>query len=211
MHNLLKDLMAVFDEIAQYADSTFLRSSRKIFFKDVLYHNILKIIEGFGTIPASNDAAFDTNKKFTPQAMSQACQKIPASYIAKINHRLRTKYFLANSNSQKRSFSRNSNRPRILAIDGSRTSLSKRMGKSKNSLFPHTNTRSYRKGLLTVVYNINDKVPICHNHVTHGNERKAFLELKSNLRPSDILIFDRGYYSLELLRQLLEADYFVIF
>jgi hypothetical protein len=194
LKKILKDLIVFFQDKDKTANETFLAGNRKITFKDGLFHSLLKVIQNTGIIPATNIITFDIRKKFTPQAIDQSFQKVPESLIAQINKEILSKFFI----NQKR---------RILLVDGTKISLSRRIAKLENESFPLTNKKTYRKGLLTVIYDLEQKVPICYDLATHGNERESFLHLKTG----DILIFDRGYYSRSLIKKLVEDGYNVIF
>ena len=198
MYTFLKNLIGFFDNKSKDAHKTFLSTSRKITFKDGLYHSILKVINKEGAFPAGHRVSFDTGKKLTPQAICQSFQKVPSKFLSNINQDLIKNHF---TNKNKR----------ILLVDGTKISVSEKMTSYKNSSFPLTNTKSYRKGLMTFIYDLKQKVPICYNLVTLADERKAFLELEKQLKPGDILVFDRGYYSHQMIKMLTEKGYFILF
>ena len=61
--------------------------------------------------------------------------------------------------------------------------------------FDKTNTGSYCKGYLTVIYDVTEKIPIAARLDPICRERAALMDLSGHINPGDILLLDRNYYS----------------
>ena len=87
----------------------------------------------------------------------------------------------------------------IFAIDGSKINL------------PHSCIDSgyrcpaeqayYPQGLMSCMYQLRSKIPVDFDLLSHENERKAALTHINALSENDIVVYDRGYYSYELLHE----------
>ena len=70
----------------------------------------------------------------------------------------------------------------------------------------------YCKGLLTTIFDVVNKLPIKMNLTTNLNERLHIMSMIDNtIKPGSIIIFDRGYYSEELLKFLNDRGIIPIF
>lgn len=68
------------------------------------------------------------------------------------------------------------------------------------TLCDNINDAHYCKGLITSIYDVVNKFPVKIDVCKHLNERKHIMELiDENIEKGSIIIFDRGYYSEELL------------
>jgi len=65
-----------------------------------------------------------------------------------------------------------------------------------------TPSKSYTDALLTTIYNVDQKIPYGWHLSGHHNERKGFLAILNDVARGDTVIFDRGYYSQELVTNL---------
>lgn len=82
---------------------------------------------------------------------------------------------------------------RFLAVDGSDVSLPVEF---VGLGCPKSTNGHYATAKISGLYDVNMKIPINFYLFTHGNERKALLEqIKLFVRPGDVIICDRGYYS----------------
>ena len=97
---------------------------------------------------------------------------------------------------------------RILAVDGTHVVLNKCLAKHG---FPLSDNKFYATGLISCIYDIDTKITINYNLVKHKNERAAFLEQMGYLKRDDTVIFDRGYYSEELIKRLTDNGINYIF
>ena len=98
---------------------------------------------------------------------------------------------------------------RLFAVDGSKLNLPRallRAGYATPSPAAH-----YPQGLLSCLYQLRTRLPFdCELHA-HGNERRAALRHFSALAAGDIVVYDRGYYSFQLLRAHLRRGLHSVF
>lgn len=86
----------------------------------------------------------------------------------------------------------------VYAVDGTKLSLRK-----ATEGFHLTKNRKYKKALLNTLYSVNNKVPIDFDLSNGFDEIGSFLEnLLKCVKKDDIVIFDRGYYSKELITRI---------
>ena len=57
----------------------------------------------------------------------------------------------------------------------------------------------YPQGLLSCLLRLQSRLPVDFDLAAHGNERLAALAHLPALEPADLVVYDRGYYSFELL------------
>lgn len=69
----------------------------------------------------------------------------------------------------------------------------------------------YPQGLLSCLYNLQEKTIYDFNFVDHMNERLCALEYMKKLTKKDVIIFDRGYFSYLLFYKALESNIQAIF
>lgn len=88
---------------------------------------------------------------------------------------------------------------RLFAIDGSRISLPHELiaygykTPSKNMHYP--------VGLLSCLYQVKSQLPLDFNLTSNLDERSCAMQHLNILRPHDVVVYDRGYFSYLLLRQ----------
>ena len=111
------------------------------------------------------------------QAVDKFADKIKLNHIDNIS-RVIKKYFPKSQ--------------RFFAVDGSRLAISKSIN-DNDKRFKLTPTDSYAMGLLTTLYDINNRVPFACDLSPYGDERAGFLKLVKYLKRGDTVIFDRGY------------------
>jgi len=89
---------------------------------------------------------------------------------------------------------------RVYAVDGSRINIPKELVDFGFKIFDETR-RHYPQGLLSCLYDVLSKTVYDFDFVSHMNERKCVLEHLKVLKPDDVVIFDRGYFSYLLLHE----------
>ena len=199
MFNKIKDLILSLDTVINKYQKSHFKYYKKLSFKDLLYIGLTKIANNDGYKPATHKYIYATKSHISTQAVHKAMKSIPIDAYKELSNMLYKKYLKNYDN-------------RILLIDGSAISLPKSiMDENPDVDYRITSTKSYCKALLTTIYDLNHKAPMAQIVTTVFDERKAFLQLRDTLRPKDILIFDRGYYSLKMLKTLTKAGHFVIF
>jgi hypothetical protein len=98
--------------------------------------------------------------------------------------------------------------PRIFAVDGVNVILDKNLAKFD---FKLSDNKFYAKGLISCIYDVMNNITVNYNLVKHSDERRAFLDQLKYVRKGDIVIFDRGYYSNELIKILTDKGIHYIF
>ena len=87
---------------------------------------------------------------------------------------------------------------RVFAVDGSKLTLPRPLVEAG---YKTPGERAhYPQGLLSCLLRLQSRLPVDFDLCAHGNERVAALAHLQALRPSDLVVYDRGYYSFEMLR-----------
>ena len=86
---------------------------------------------------------------------------------------------------------------RIFAVDGSKLNLPRQL--RANGYRTPSAQAWYPQGLLSCLYQLRAKMPVDFDLHAHGNERAAALGHLPALSEGDVVVYDRGYYSYELL------------
>ena len=144
-------------------NNDFFKKAKKVKARDMFYHNMLSTLDGVGVHGANITFAIKTDNNVSAQALEKASNKVPST-IFKNFADLLIPIFFPTSN-------------RILAVDGSVISISKLI-KSVNP-FDETNTGSYKKGYLTVIYDVIARVPIAARIDHICRERAALMDLSN--------------------------------
>jgi len=132
----------------------------------------------------------DNITNVTKQAISDKlknidCEKFDSLRKKILNH-IQTTGVLSNS--------------KIYAIDGCKLSFSKNLNAEG---FKLTKNKKYTKGLMSGLYDINNKLCIKCCIDKHSNERKAFIDkLLPEIPPNSTVLFDAGYYFKNLVKIL---------
>ena len=87
---------------------------------------------------------------------------------------------------------------RVFAVDGSQLNLPRPLLHNGYGL-PHPKAH-YPQGLLSCLFQLRAQLPVDVDLSSHGNERTAARTHLPCLRPSDAVVYDRGYYSYLMLR-----------
>jgi len=131
-------------------------------------------------------------------ALSKARSKIPVGVFADVNRVL------------VRTMS-----PRILAVDGSKVHVNPSF--VKEGFSPRTNNCPVSRpavhplAMLTAVVDVDTKCCVAHSATRHFNERRGITDILPQLNKDDILVFDRGYFSRELLGSILNKGMHAVF
>ncbi len=98
---------------------------------------------------------------------------------------------------------------RVFAVDGSKLTLPRALlacGYSRPSDNAH-----YPQGLLSCLYHLKSQLPWDFDLVAHGNERRCARQHLTVLKPNDVVVYDRGYFSYALLHQHVHTGIHAIF
>lgn len=102
----------------------------------------------------------------------------------------------------------NDDSPRIIGVDGTYIPLSIKL---KEYGFKESARSTYCIGLVSSLFDVEKKLLINYGLYESHNERKALVDQAEYLKPGDILVMDRGYYSKNLLFIFDEKNIKVIF
>ena len=69
----------------------------------------------------------------------------------------------------------------------------------------------YPQGLLSCLYQLRARLPVDFDLHAHGDERRAALAHLAALAPGDVIVYDRGYYSFQLLHAHCERRLHAVF
>lgn len=86
---------------------------------------------------------------------------------------------------------------RSFAVDGSKLNLPRPL--LELGYAPPGPGAHYPQGLLSCLFQLYAQLPVDFQLHAHGDERRASLEHLAALRPGDVVVYDRGYYSFGLL------------
>lgn len=141
-------------------------------------------------------------KPIAASAFSAARKKLDASIFSTLNTRiiaayeadLGEQYWLGH---------------RVFAVDGTKINLPRQL-LNKPYETPSDNAY-YPQGLVSCLYQLKSKIPYDFELAAHYNERTLALSHLKTLRPNDLVIYDRGYFSYAMLYYHLQADVNAVF
>ena len=170
-----------------------IKRNRKIDFKDIIYGSIYKCINN----TSYEDIIYKINKNFINKNINQTITK--SAFIQKRNY-IPNEYFLNINDTFINFIYKNIKNPRIIAVDGSFLNLYKSFDKYGYEYA--SDNKNYCKAIISCLYDITNKIPINYYLFKKRDERSAFKEQIKYLRFNDIVIFDRGYYSFDIVEKL---------
>ena len=86
---------------------------------------------------------------------------------------------------------------RVFAVDGSSLNLPR--GRVHEGWRTPVDGAHYSQGLVSCLYRLQSRLPVDFDLHAHGNERAAALAHLNVLSANDVVVYDRGYYSYEML------------
>ena len=95
------------------------------------------------------------------------------------------------------------------AVDGSKINLPPKLLDAGYK--PGGGNGHYPQGLLSCLYDLKSKLPIDFDFVAHGDERRCAKEHLVVLRPGDVVVYDRGYFSYTMLHDHINAGVHAVF
>jgi hypothetical protein len=99
---------------------------------------------------------------------------------------------------------------RMFAVDGSNVNLPRRLLKEHGYKLP-SSTSYYPQGLVSCLYRLIPKLPIDFELSPSNDERNPACYHLEHLKPNDVVVYDRGYYSYPMLYYHLERNIHPIF
>ena len=200
----------IFSEVSNKFDSIWQKRKRTLN-SQILVAFLLKLVQsknkqGYGSNLAEfwescieKGVSLPQDKSVSASSLCEARAKLPEDIFIALN-----KALLAHWNE---SFeSPNFQGFRLFAIDGSRINVPRELLKEGYKLYNEKIGQYYPQGLLSCMYNLQEKVIYDCDFFSHMNERLCALEHMKILGNKDIMIFDRGYFSYLLFYQLLEHN-----
>ncbi len=82
---------------------------------------------------------------------------------------------------------------RTFAVDGSKLNLPQPLSRTATAAPSH-----YPQGLLSCLFRLRSRLPVDFELAPHGDERRLALAHLPALAPSDVVVYDRGYYCFRL-------------
>ena len=140
------------------------------------------------------------NSDFTPQALGKSRMKLPDNLFHDINRAIQKPY---------------QEGPRIYAVDGSKVhvhpSFVKQGFKSRTNDKPVSRPAKRPLAMLSSMLDV--KTRTCYDALVteHFNERKSALSHMTQAKAGDTILFDRGYYSSQLLQKACDMGLKVVF
>lgn len=130
------------------------------------------------------------SKPVSAPAFCNARKKLDESVFKSLN----TKIILTYETHQENYLWKNH---RLFAVDGSKINLPKQLIESSYQT-PFKNAH-YPQGLLSCLYQLKSKIPVDFELSPHGDERKLAIRHLDALKKGDVVVYDRGYCSYNML------------
>jgi len=170
-----------------------IKRDRKLKFEEILYGSIYKCINK----TSYQDVTSRINLNFIEKNINKTITK--TAFINKKND-ISPDHFLNINNSLIDYISKNDKTPRVYAVDGSFINLFKNF--NKYGFMYASKNETYCQGIISCLYDINNKLPINYFLIKTRDEREAFRNQIKYLKKGDTVIFDRGYYSYDIIEKL---------
>ncbi len=167
---------------------------RSISFKDVIYYSSYRIYNNYSYNIANSHLKIKNILDVSKTALINKKNNIDCKYFKQLNKELIDCIYKNHTQ-------------RILAIDGSRINLLE----SLNTNYKLSSNRNYTSALISSIYDVENKIPINYEIYDSFNERAALTDQLNYCKHNDILIMDRGYYSDELLQNIIDKKLNVLF
>ena len=198
----IKDLQKILNDKIKDINNKIIIRDRKINFKEILYGSIYKCINN----SSYQDVSSKINLMFINKNINTTITK--TAFINKRNN-IDNKYFLDINNSIIDHIFKNDKKQKIYGVDGSFINLFKSF--NKDGFMCASSNNSYCQGIISCLYDIGNKMPINYFLLKTRDEREAFRNQLKYLKNGDIVIFDRGYYSYDLVEKLKNMNVNYIF
>ena len=98
---------------------------------------------------------------------------------------------------------------RVFAVDGTKMNVPRQLW-AEGYRTPSENAH-YPQGLVSCLYQLTAKIPYDFDLASHGDERKMALSHLQALRPDDVVVYDRGYFSYVLLYAHIKRNTHAVF
>jgi hypothetical protein len=189
----IKNFQKILNNNIKNINNKIIKRNRKIDFRDIIYGSIYKSINN----TSYEDVTYQINKSFINKNINKTITK--SAFIQKRND-IPNEYFLNINDSFINFIYKTIKKPRIIAVDGSFLNLYKNFDKYGYEYA--SENKNYCKAIISCLYDIDNKIPINYYLFKKRDERNAFKEQIKYLRTGDIVIFDRGYFSYDIIEKL---------
>jgi hypothetical protein len=189
----IKNFQKILNNHIKNINKKIIKRHRKIDFKDIIYGSIYKSINN----TSYEDVTYQINKIFINKNINTSITK--SAFIQKKNN-IPNEYFLNINDSFINFIYKTIKKSRIIAVDGSFLNLYKSFDKYGYEYA--SENKNYCKAIISCLYDIENKIPINYYLFKKRDERNAFKEQIKYLRAGDIVIFDRGYFSYDIIEKL---------
>ena len=168
-------------------NNKYIKRYSKITFKDILYGLSVKTINN----TSYDKVVFSINTKNNTSISASGFKK---------KRDIMTPNDLISINNTFLNLIYKNNKHRILAVDGTRIKCLKAMH-SEGFKFA-SNNKTYTHCAISGLYDTDSNIVINYTHSVSLNEREAFINQLDYVKKGDIVLFDRGYYSNDLMDTL---------
>jgi hypothetical protein len=189
----IKEIQKILSTNIKNINNEIIKRDRKLKFEEILYGSIYKCINN----ASYQDVSSKINLNFIEKKNNKTITK--TAFINKRNDIL-PKHFLNINNSFINYIFNNDKTPRVYGVDGSFINLFKNF--NKYGFMYASKNKTYCQGIISCLYDINNKLPINYFLIKTKNEREAFRNQIKYLKKDDTVIFDRGYYSYDIIEKL---------
>ena len=206
MH-ILQDVAAVYDEKW--------RVRRRVIDTLLLMLLVFRLVttrnkSGYGTVIddlwdscRQNGLPLPQKESISPSSLCEARKKLDENAFKSVNSRILQTYWHHDD------VDHLWHGRRVFAVDGSKLHLPRALLKFNYAL-PSPDSH-YPQGLLSCLFSLKDQVPVDFDLVAHGDERRCAAVHLSALKASDVVVYDRGYFSYVMLHRHLEAGVHAVF
>lgn len=210
---LWKEIRAVFDQVIQKYDDKWIERERKINTRFLILFIFRLVIpkddRGYG------NTLLEMFNNFINFGIDNMPKTLAASSICEARMKLDPIIFKELNDGIIEVWNRYNTKPRLwhglrlYGIDGSKLTLPRELMKAGFKL-PGDHAH-YPQGLLSGVYDLLTGIPYDFDIVNHNNERTCALKHIKHMSDGSVVVYDRGYFSFELLSDQISHQQHAIF
>jgi hypothetical protein len=191
-YNKIKNFKTFLLDNFNIIDNNIIKRNRKIDFKHIIYTCFNKFINHTSydiEVGELNKHILDLSKQITKQGFNQKKNKINNDLFLQLNNNILNNIYKDLDKKK-----------RHILVDGSHLHANKNLHKYGFKYGSKRNT--YTKCMISGIKDYDNNIPLNYKLNKNMNERKPFIEQLEYIECTDILIFDRGYPSIKLLKVL---------
>ena len=189
----IKEIQKILSTNIKNINNEIIKRDRKLKFEEILYGSIYKCINN----TSYQDVSSKINLNFIEKNINKTITK--TAFINKKNN-ISSHHFLNINDSFINYIFKNDKTPRVYGVDGSFINLFKNF--NKYGFMYSSKNETYCQGIISCLYDINNKLSINYSLIKTRDEREAFRNQIKYLKKGDTVIFDRGYYSYDIIEKL---------